>query len=117
SRTAILYFFIGIHPAVIHSSVRQGLTLAFAPRSIAKRRSADGNFSFMVLIRLSGSLAFLSPSSKTNKYFSVKSTAVLESRGAPTLLCPGITTEGFSSLIFCNEFNHFPLALLSVSAV
>src|SRR3984893_1897375 len=45
----------------------QGLTLAFAPRSIAKRRSADGNLSFMALIRLSGSLAFLSSSSKTNK--------------------------------------------------
>src|SRR6266481_3972518 len=47
--------------------VCQGLTLAFAPRSIAKRRSADGNLSFMVLIRLSGFLAFLSSSSKANK--------------------------------------------------
>src|SRR5712675_1610198 len=48
SRTAILYFFIGIHPAVIRSSVCQGLTLAFAPRSIAKSKSEDGNFSFIV---------------------------------------------------------------------
>ena len=47
--------------------VCRGLTLAFAPRSIAKRRSADGNLSFMTLMRLSGSLAFLSSSSKTNK--------------------------------------------------
>src|SRR5882762_10353945 len=82
SRTAILYFFIGIRHAVIDSALRiprqrlglanrqvvcQGLTLAFAPRSIAKRRSADGNLSFIVLIRLSGSLAFLSSSSKANK--------------------------------------------------
>src|SRR6202040_3711972 len=63
-------------------SVCDGLTLAFAPRSIAKRQSADGNLSFMALIRLSGSLAFLSSSSKTSKYLSVKSTAVLASRGA-----------------------------------
>src|ERR1700676_1381552 len=77
-----LYFFIGIHPAVSDSAPRiprrrlglpnrqfvcQGLTLAFAPRSSAKSKSADGNFSSMVLIRLSGSLAFLSSSSKTNK--------------------------------------------------
>src|SRR6202790_1068725 len=48
-------------------SVCDGLTLAFAPRSIAKRQSADGNLSFMALIRLSGSLAFLSSSLKTNK--------------------------------------------------
>src|SRR5258707_1555049 len=45
----------------------QGLTFAFAPRSSAKRKSADGNLSFMALIRLSESLAFLSSSSKTNK--------------------------------------------------
>ena len=32
--------------------VCQGLTLAFAPRSIAKSKPADGNFSFMALIRL-----------------------------------------------------------------
>src|SRR6266478_9051582 len=95
----------------------QGLTLAFALRSTAKSKSADGNLSFMVLIRLSGLLVFLSSSSKTNKYFSVKSTAVLASRGAPTLPCPGITTEGFNVLILSNEFNHFSLALPSVSAV
>ena len=52
-----------------------------------------------------------------NKYFSVKSTAVLASRGAPALLCPGITTEGFNSLISFNVFSHFPRASLSVSAV
>jgi hypothetical protein len=45
----------------------QGLTLAFAPRSSAKRRSADGNLSFMASIKLPGSLAFLSSSSKTSK--------------------------------------------------
>src|SRR5258706_16454781 len=45
----------------------QCLTLAFSPRSIAKRRSAYGNLSFMILIMLSGSLAFLSSSSMTNK--------------------------------------------------
>src|SRR5882724_11732946 len=44
-----------------------GLTLAFATRSIAKSKSEDGNFSFIVLIRLSASLAFLSSFSKTNK--------------------------------------------------
>src|SRR6267143_6635801 len=97
--------------------VCQGLTLAFAPRSSAKSKSEDGNFSFIVLIRPSGSLAFLSSSSKTTKYLSVKSTAVIASRGAPTLLCPGITTEGFNALIVVNESNHFALALLSVSAV
>src|SRR6267378_4658748 len=60
--------FLHWHPSrVIRSSVCQGLTLAFAPRSIAKRKSADGSLSFMVLIRLSGSFAFLSSSSKTNK--------------------------------------------------
>ena len=67
SRTAILYFFISIRPVVIHSSVCQGLTLAFAPRSIAKSKSEDGNLSFMVLTKPSGSLAFLSSSSKTTK--------------------------------------------------
>src|SRR6266849_10195586 len=95
----------------------QGLTLAFAPRSSARSKSEEGNFSFIVLIRLSASLVFLSSSSKANRYLSVKSTAVLASRGAPTLLCPGITTAGFNALIVSNEFNHFPLALLSVSAV
>jgi hypothetical protein len=44
-----------------------GLTLAFAPRSSAETKLVDGNRSFMALIRLSGSLAFLSSSSKTNK--------------------------------------------------
>src|SRR5258707_2989584 len=91
--------------------------LAFAPRSSAKRKSADGNLSFMALIRLWGSLVFLSSSSKANRYFSVKSTAVFASRGAPTLLCPGTTIEGFNSQISVNEFNHFSLALLPVSAV
>src|ERR1700730_11871051 len=92
-------------------------TLAFAPRSSAKSKPADGNFSFMALIRPTGSLAVLSSSLKTSKYLSVKSTAVLASRAAPTLLCPGTTTEGFSSLTFLNVSSHFALALLSVSAV
>src|SRR6266853_2441239 len=103
-----------------HQRPRLGVprsTLAFAPRSSAKSKPEEGNLSFMALIRLSGSFAFLSSSSKTIKYFPVKSTAVVESRGASTLLCPGITTDGFKSLIFSNEFNHFSLALLSVSAV
>ena len=38
-------------------------------------------------------------------------------QGAPTLLCPGMTTEGLSSLIFLSVFDQFFLALLSVSAV
>src|SRR5258705_2792002 len=97
------------HGSVYQSSAWQGLTLAGAPRSIAKRRSADGNRSFMALIRLSGSLAFVSSSSNTNKYLSVKATAVLASRGAPALLCPGITTDGCNALIAFNEFNHFRL--------
>src|ERR1700745_466599 len=68
----------------------RGLTLDFAPRSSAKSKPGDGNLPFMALIRLSGSLAFLSSSSKANKYLSVNSTAVLESSGDPTLLCPEI---------------------------
>src|ERR1700681_514881 len=123
---------MGTHPTVIDSALRvprrrlglpnrqfvcQGLTFAFAPRSIAKRRSADGNLSFMALIKPSGSLALASSSSNTNKYVSVKATAVLSSRGAPTLLCPGITTEGCNALIVFKELNHFTLAFLSVSAV
>src|SRR5882762_4578349 len=100
-----------------HQFVCQGLTLAFAPRSSATSKSADGNCSFMELMRLSASLAFLSSSSKANKYLSVKSTAVLESRGASTLLCPGMTTDGFNALIVFNELNHLPRAVPSVSAV
>src|SRR5712691_7101679 len=99
-----------LHRHSSHTSACQGLTLAVAPRSIARRRSADGNRSFMALIRLSGSLALVSSSSNTNKYLSVKATAVLASRGTPTLLCPGITTDGFNALIAFNEFNHFRLA-------
>src|SRR5216683_6757552 len=106
-----------LHRHSSHTSACQGLTLAVAPRSIATRRSADGNRSFMALIRLSGSLALVSSSSNANKYVSVNATAVLASRGAPTLLCPGITTDGCNALIVFNELDHFPLAFLSVSAV
>src|SRR5580704_11592159 len=128
----MLYLFIGVHPAVTASALRipgrrlgspyrqgacQGLRLAVAPRSIAKSRSADGNLSFMALIRLSGSLALVSSSSNANKYVSVNATAVLASTGAPTLLCPGMTTDGCNTLIVFNELNHLPLAMLSVSAV
>jgi hypothetical protein len=47
-----------------------------------------------------------------SKYLSVKLTAVLASRAAPTLLCPGTITEGFSSLTFVSVSSHFALALL-----
>ncbi len=97
--------------------VTQCLTFAFAPRSRAKIKSADGKSSFIALTRLSGSLAFLSSSSNTSKYLSVKSKAVVASRGAPTLLCPGMTTKGLSSLIFLSVLDQFFLAFLSVSAV
>jgi len=111
----------GIHPAVIDSAFasrdearyqssvcRQGLTLARAPFD-CQDKSADGNF-LHGLIRLSGSLAFLSSSFKTNKYFFRKSTAVVASRGAPTCYVQD-TQPKFHSLILFNEFfNHFSLA-------
>src|SRR5260370_33638672 len=110
----MLYLFIGVHPAVTDSALRiprrrlgpphrqcacQGLTLAVAPRSIAKRSSADGNLSFMALTRLSGSFALVSSSSNANKYVSVNATAVLASKGAPTFLSPGKTNHRCNTLI------------------
>src|SRR4029077_1544046 len=123
SRTATWYFFISVRALRLRDKcgppnrqfVCRRSTLAFAPRSTARSRPEDGNLSFMASIRPSGSFALLSSSSKATKYLAVKSTALLESRGAPTLLCPGTTTDGFNSLIFSNELNHFSLALPSVS--
>src|SRR5882672_2503217 len=103
--------------SALRSPAYQCLTFAFAPRSTDRVKSADGNLAFMDSTRLSGFSARLSSSSNTTRYLSVKSTAVLASRGAPTLLCPGITTEGSSALILLSVFNHSPLAPLSVSAV
>jgi LysR family transcriptional regulator, hca operon transcriptional activator len=51
-------------PKIVRS---QGLTFAFAPRSSAKRRSADGNLAFIAAIRPSVSLALMSSSSKASK--------------------------------------------------
>src|SRR6266436_1416731 len=77
--------------------LHQGLTFAAAPRSIARRRSADGNRFFMASIRPPGSFALLSSSSNTSKYVSVNAAAVLASRGAPALLCPGLPVSGLRS--------------------
>src|SRR3989442_4104715 len=103
--------------SALRSPAYQYLTFAFAPRSTDRTKSADGNLAFMDSTRPSGFSARFSSSSNTTRYLSVKSTAVLASRGAPTLLCPGITTEGSSALILLSVFNHSPLAPLSVSAV
>src|SRR2546430_4816063 len=62
------------------------------------------------ILKPPGSLALLSSSSNTSKYVSVNAAAVVASRGAPALLCPGITTDGCNALIVFNEFNHFLLA-------
>src|ERR1700722_12788587 len=100
-----------------YAAVRYCLTLAFAPLSIASRKSADGNCRVIALTRSSAVLAFASSSSKTNKYRSVKSTADVASIGAPALLCPGMTSAGFRSLILCSDSSQRFLALMSVSAV
>jgi hypothetical protein len=90
---------------------------ALAPLSMANVKSADGNSSFMAAISSSGFLAFLSSSSKTNKYLSVKLTADVASSGAPLLLCPGMTTAGFKSRMVFREFNHCARAPTSVYPV